>query len=106
MRAGLAASTVTPGITAPDVSRTTPAMLPDSDCAHAAAGRNRKPNTKTKRAILWAFIVRSLPRALELQTGCFAYAFSTRCSSLSRLPLVDSACPRCAAERLGGGRGI
>src|SRR3990172_12629534 len=35
MRAGLAASTVTPGSTAPDASFTTPAMDP---CADAAAG--------------------------------------------------------------------
>src|ERR1700730_6062819 len=34
MRAGLAASTVTPGITAFDVSRTTPEM-PAACCAHA-----------------------------------------------------------------------
>ena len=35
MSAGLAASTVTPGITPPDVSRTTPAMMPF--CAKADA---------------------------------------------------------------------
>ncbi|SRR5712691_11811489 len=43
MRAGLAASTVTPGRTAPDVSRTTPAMAAVSDtCAHATAGRQEQ----------------------------------------------------------------
>jgi hypothetical protein len=35
MSAGLAASTVTPGSTPPDASRTTPVMLL---CAHEAAG--------------------------------------------------------------------
>src|SRR5258706_2794649 len=57
MSAGLAASTVTPGITAPEVSLTTPAMvaLPEP-CAHAAAGRNNTHDRTTSRAILWAFI--------------------------------------------------
>src|SRR5262245_53150270 len=42
MSAGLAASTVTPGSTAPVVSLTVPAMLPlASDCAHPAAGSRR-----------------------------------------------------------------
>src|SRR5688500_8418727 len=40
MRASLAASTVTPGSTAPDVSLTTPAM---DDCASATVGMNRIP---------------------------------------------------------------
>src|SRR2546428_11349959 len=39
MRAGLAASTVTPGSTAPVVAFTSPAMAPlVADCARAAAG--------------------------------------------------------------------
>src|SRR5688500_4880979 len=38
IRTGLAASTVTPGSTAPDASLTTPAMAP---CANAAAGTSR-----------------------------------------------------------------
>src|SRR3954470_2219510 len=41
MSAGLAASTVTPGITAPDVSLTTPAI---ALCAEAIAGSNVKTN--------------------------------------------------------------
>src|SRR5690348_10606612 len=41
MSAGLAASTLTPGMTAPDVSFTTPAMMPV--WATASAGRNNKP---------------------------------------------------------------
>ena len=40
IRTGLAASTVTPGSTPPDVSRTTPVM---AACAYAAAGSSRKP---------------------------------------------------------------
>jgi hypothetical protein len=57
MSAGLAASTVTPGITAPDVSLTTPAMvaLPEP-CAHAADGANNKHDRATRRTIFWAFI--------------------------------------------------
>src|SRR6185436_9019437 len=43
MSAGLAASTVTPGITAPDVSRTTPAIFPESAWAHAVAGSRMHP---------------------------------------------------------------
>ena len=35
MSAGLEASTVTPGSTAPEESRTTPAMVPDCPCANA-----------------------------------------------------------------------
>src|SRR5262245_55522479 len=41
MSDGLAASTVTPGKTAPDVSLTTPAMMP-VDCAALIAGRRRR----------------------------------------------------------------
>jgi len=59
IKAGLAASTVTPGITAPDESLTTPAMLPVSACAHAAVGRSNTHHTRSP-AILWAFIVASL----------------------------------------------
>src|ERR1051325_6989107 len=39
MSAGLVASTVTPGRTAPDVSRTTPVMVA---CADAVAGKSRR----------------------------------------------------------------
>jgi hypothetical protein len=49
------ASTVTPGITAPDVSFTTPAIAALS-CAHAAAGGSRKHDTMTTRAKLVAFM--------------------------------------------------
>src|SRR5882672_11759938 len=42
IKTGLAASTVTPGSTAPDVSRTTPVM---AACAYAAAGNSKKPTT-------------------------------------------------------------
>ena len=53
--AGLLASTVTPGSTAPDVSLTTPVMLL---WAHAAAG-SRNRHTATSRAIRWTRIYRS-----------------------------------------------
>ena len=41
MRTELAASTVTPGSTAPDASLTTPVM---AACAYAAAGRSKTTN--------------------------------------------------------------
>src|SRR4029453_18627568 len=44
MRTGLAASTVTPGSTAPDTSLTTPVIAP---CAKAAAGRSNSDDTST-----------------------------------------------------------
>src|SRR4029079_8233742 len=45
IRAGLAASTVTPGKNAPDVSLTVPAMLPVAACAQRAAGTKRRPDS-------------------------------------------------------------
>ena len=55
--AGLEASTVTPGSTAPVVSFTTPAIVPlNPDCADPRAGRSRTPNTTTRTAILSALI--------------------------------------------------
>src|SRR6185436_4072485 len=45
MSAGLAASTVTPGSTAPDPSRTVPVMLL---CAHAGAERSRNDDATTR----------------------------------------------------------
>src|SRR5712691_997425 len=57
MRAGLDASTVTPGRTAPEVSRTIPAIAAVSEtCAHAAAGRNRRYATTTGRTSRWKFM--------------------------------------------------
>src|SRR4026209_2488021 len=51
MRAGLAASTVTPGSTAPPSSRTTPAIVPlDASCAHEIAGTERRSNTARNAA--------------------------------------------------------
>jgi hypothetical protein len=49
MSTGLAASTVTPGSTAPDASRTTPTMLAaPMPCAELIRGRNRRArNTPT-----------------------------------------------------------
>src|SRR5512145_8081 len=64
IRAGLAASTVTPGSTAPDASLTTPAMLPDSDCAHATDGRNTTQNTTTTRRARDRKVITCPPSAL------------------------------------------
>src|SRR5678815_1448163 len=47
MSAGLEASTVTPGMTAPDVSRTTPAIFPESAWAHAVAGSSTHPTNRS-----------------------------------------------------------
>ena len=47
MRAGLAASTVTPGSTPPEASRTTPTMLL---CADASPGSSTNAATATRRA--------------------------------------------------------
>src|SRR5437899_12856331 len=53
IRAGLAASTVTPGITAPDVSLTTPAMAAPSElCAQAAAGSNTKDHSIANKDVV------------------------------------------------------
>src|SRR5437762_8326650 len=52
IRAGLAASTVTPGITAPDASRTTP-EIPAACCADALEG-----NESTPASIATATLVR------------------------------------------------
>ena len=41
MRTGLAASTVTPGSTAPDASRTTPAMVACADAVEGNSSRDR-----------------------------------------------------------------
>src|SRR5262245_63277 len=46
MRAGLAASIVTPGSTAPPSSRTTPAIVPlDASCAREIVGTERRSTT-------------------------------------------------------------
>src|SRR5262245_33265250 len=48
MSAGLAASTVTPGSTAPPSSRTTPAIVPlEGSCAHEIAGVERTSTART-----------------------------------------------------------
>ena len=46
IRAGLLASTVTPGRTAPEVSRTVPVMVA---CAYASVGSRTKASTRTNR---------------------------------------------------------
>src|SRR5215510_2647208 len=53
MRAGLAASTVTPGSTAPVVSFTSPAIAPlVADCARAAAGASRIAHRVMMRVVI------------------------------------------------------
>src|SRR5215470_6980904 len=47
MSAGLEASTVTPGMTAPEVSRTTPAIFPESAWAHTVAGSSMHPTSRS-----------------------------------------------------------
>ena len=59
MRAGLAASTVTPGITAPDVSLTTPAMLPlNWVWAQVVAGRTMRQDRARPATIRRLFMER------------------------------------------------
>src|SRR5438132_10734609 len=76
MRAGLAASTVTPGSTAPVTSFTAPAMLPFATvCARAAIGRSKIPDTVASHAILCILMVvllpliRKSPEVAEPMTG-------------------------------------
>ena len=59
MSAGLAASTVTPGSTAPEVSLTTPLMLPVACCAHVAPGVTRRNHANTTGAMPRMFIIPS-----------------------------------------------
>lgn len=66
IRTGLEASTMTPGMTAPDESRTVPAMLPVSAWAQAAVGRVSTHDTRSP-AILRAFIVSSLRKRTETE---------------------------------------
>src|SRR2546427_7543706 len=66
MRAGLAASTVTPGITAPDVSFTTPAMLPLSWVwPQVTSGKSTRHDAITTHAILRAFMAVVLLRSVS-----------------------------------------
>src|SRR5688572_21237522 len=82
IRAGLAASTVTPGSTPPDVSLTTPAM-PLACCAHALGASSRKlASTKTP---VHAKLVRSLGLFIGFSFSCPADADANRIFS-SGLP--------------------
>src|SRR4026209_91461 len=80
--AGLAASTVTPGRTAPDPSRTTPVMLL---CARADAGKRRNEDTTTRAGIQRVFIVALLKKYVRgrLQLAYVGAGFS-RPNSISR----------------------
>src|SRR4030095_8270057 len=71
MRAGLVASTVTPGRIAPDVSRTTPAM----DCADATCG-----NTHAMRARIPYNSHRGLSGGNESTTRLVIRCFSPVCT--------------------------
>src|SRR5678816_2350437 len=68
MRAGLAASTVTPGSTAPPSSRTTPAIVPlDASCAREIAGtesRSTIGRSAAGRGIRFLLARRHKPRFL------------------------------------------
>jgi hypothetical protein len=56
INAGLLASTVTPGSTAPVASRTTPAMLPV--CATAIAGTSARISAAAIRSMVRSLIIR------------------------------------------------
>ena len=60
MSAGLAASTVTPGMTAPDASRATPAIALAS-CAHAAGGSRPHATSTTLRLMTTGLTTTVLP---------------------------------------------
>src|SRR2546427_3362143 len=65
IRAGLAASTVTPGSTAPVVSLTSPAIAPvEAVCARAGQGRTIRPNTLTRQTP----VVPRIASSFELRT--------------------------------------
>ena len=71
MRAGLAASTVTPGSTAPDVSLTTPAIpLADACCADAIDGSSRVQDHATPKPRWVRTIGSSCLVAFELPMLC------------------------------------
>src|SRR2546422_665964 len=58
MSAALAASTVTPGMTAPDVSLTTPAIeAPSEVCAHAATGTSNTIKHSATDQIAWDALI-------------------------------------------------
>jgi hypothetical protein len=62
MSAGLAASTVTPGSTAPDSSRTTPPTVPvERLCAPLAAGARASPHAITRHLRMRSFMAYCLP---------------------------------------------
>ncbi len=68
MSAGLAASTVTPGITAPEPSRTTPAI---EACAYAMAGsRRRAVETRTNTRREGRYMGPSLPFECHAAPSC------------------------------------
>src|SRR2546430_10398273 len=70
MRAGLAASTVTPGITAPDVSFTAPAMLPLSWVwPEVTSGKSTRHDAIATHAILRALIAVAPRSLLRLRTA-------------------------------------
>src|SRR5688572_32054695 len=88
IRAGLAASTVTPGSTAPEVSRTSPATVA---CAHAAAGSitdrvtpNRVSTTRRISMPPWFSEIprvlrrpRPLTRGAQASSGEVPFAWTT-----------------------------
>src|SRR6185369_11217992 len=110
MRAGLAASTVTPGSTAPPSSRTTPAIVPlDASCADAVAGTERRitaartlagrsiasPPLRVTRRRAYSFIwARSLA---TLRIECNAFTLTAAAAPHTFARMLKPRAPRRAA---------
>src|SRR6185436_17276569 len=91
MRAALAASTVTPGSTAPPSSRTTPAIVPlDASCAQAIAGTDRSSSTTTTA------IDRGMPSSLFT----VARSLAILSAEFNALTLTAAAAPHTFARML------
>src|SRR5881397_2143797 len=77
--AGLAASTVTPGSTAPVVSLTTPAIEPvDADCPWALPATSRNPVTTTMNGMPEPFIGTSPFRGDDAKPALLYFAVANR----------------------------
>src|SRR5688572_17540449 len=80
MSTGLAASTVTPGIAAPDTSRTVPVMML---CAYAVDDIS-VANTNTYHALRAALRAMLFPSQLQIQALRLANPNTTRCDWLAQ----------------------
>src|SRR5262249_39215188 len=100
MSAGLAASTVTPGSTAPVVSRTTPAIAPVvADCARAIPGLSTIAQRIRNRVVL-VLIIR--PSPFRKDTGAL---YTAERPGLLRLSEVQRSRRATILHRRGGGGG-